>query len=60
MTAKDLDAILRKLESQREHKKQIALAKAQAELDTIRREADAYFDGAYDAIKEIKALLPNS
>lgn len=39
-------------------KKQIALVKAQAEIATIRREAEAYWDGVYDAIKEVMNALP--
>ena len=58
MTTKDLDAIIDRLTSVREHKKQIALTKAQAEILTIQRETDAYWDGMYDFLKEVKALLP--
>lgn len=58
ITAKDLDAILDKLSSRRDLKKQVALAKAQAEIQTIQREADAYWDGLYDAIKAVKEILP--
>lgn len=54
MTAKELDNIVTRLESARQHKKQIQLTKAQAEIDTINRCAEAYFDGLYDAIKEVK------
>lgn len=60
ITAKDLDAILDKLSSRRDLKKQVALAKAQAEIQTIQREADAYWDGLYDAIKAVKEILPPS
>lgn len=58
LTAKDLDNILNQLTAKRERKKEIALAKAQAEIQTIQREADAYWDGLYDAIRAVKNLLP--
>ena len=58
MTTKELEAIMDRLTSIREHKKQIALTKAQAEIQTIQRETDAYWDGMYDFCKEVKALLP--
>lgn len=58
MTVKELDAIVNRLDVARQHKKQIQLTKAQAEIDTINRCADAYFDGLYDMAKEIKNLLP--
>jgi hypothetical protein len=57
MTAKELDNIVARLDSARQHKKQIQLAKAQAELDTINRCADAYYDGLYDMAREIKVKL---
>ena len=58
MTIKDLDAIMDSLTSIREHKKQIALTKAQAEIQTIQREKEAYWDGMYDFCKAVKDLLP--
>ena len=58
MTTKDLDAIMDRLTSIREHKKQIALTKAQAEIQTIQRETEAYWDGMYDFMKAVKVLLP--
>ena len=58
MTTKDLDAIMDKLTSIREHKKQIALTKAQAEIQTIQRETEAYWDGMWDLCKAVKELLP--
>ena len=60
MTAKELDAILADLDKKRQHKKDVLLAKAQAEINTVLRESDAYFDGLYDAIKAVKALLPDT
>lgn len=59
MTVKELDAIVARLDSARQRKKQIQLTKAQAEIDTINRCADAYYDGLYDMAKEIKNLLPD-
>ena len=35
-------------------KRDIALAKAHAEVDAINREHEAYIDGIYDAVKVIK------
>ena len=58
MTDKDLDAIIDRLTSIREHKKQIALTKAQAEIQTIQRETEAYWDGMWDFCKAVKELLP--
>ena len=56
MTDKELDLLLLRLTNARERKKDIALAKAHAEIDTIRREYEAYWDGVYDAIKEVKNM----
>ena len=58
MTTKDLDAIMDRLTHIREQKKQIALTKAQAEIQTIQREAEAYWDGMWDFYKATKGLLP--
>ena len=58
MTTKDLDAIMDRLTHIREHKKQIALTKAQAEIQTIQRETEAYWDGMWDFCKAVKDLLP--
>ena len=57
MTAKELDAIVARLDSAHQHKKQIRLAKAQAEIDAINRCATAYYDGLYDMAREIKVKL---
>ena len=56
MTTKDLDAIMDRLTHIREQK--IALTKAQAEIQTIQREAEAYWDGMWDFCKAVKELLP--
>ena len=58
MTAKEIDSIVSKLDSIRQNKKHIEIARAQAEIDCINRCAVAYFDGLYDMAKEIKNLLP--
>lgn len=57
MTDKELDAIRDLLDTKRQQKRDIALAKAQKEIDTINREYEAYWDGIYDAIKAVKAVL---
>lgn len=57
MTDKELDSIMARLTSAREHKKQIQLAKANAEIEAIQREAGAYWDGVYDALKEVRSAL---
>lgn len=58
MTDKELDLIMTKLQSVSEHKKQIALATAHKEIESIQRAAEAYWDGVYDAIKAVKAAMP--
>lgn len=60
LTPKDLDKIIEDLERKRQHKKDIQIAKAKAELDAINRETDAYYDGVYDTIKAVKALFSES
>ena len=57
MNKNDLDEIFDKLINAHDRRKQVALIKANAEIETIQREDTAYFDGAYDAIKEVKRLL---
>ena len=51
------DSILSKLESAHNRKKERLLIKANAEIEAIQREDTAYYDGAYDAIKEIRQIL---
>lgn len=58
MTDKQLEEIMTRLTSANEHKTQIQLAKANAEITTIQREADAYWNGVCDALKEIKKDMP--
>lgn len=58
LTDKALKEIREKLEANANHKKDIALAKAQKEVETINREYVAYWDGLYDAIKAVSALIP--
>ena len=57
MTDKELDSIMNRLTSVREHKKQIQLVKAHAEIEAIQREATAYWDGVDDALKEVRKAL---
>lgn len=58
MTEKELDAILDELDSKRQRKRELQIAKAQAELKAIDREYEAYVDGLYDAIRAVKAIMP--
>ncbi len=57
MTDKDLDAIRKQLEMERLRKQDIQFIKAKAEMDTINRETTAYYDGVYDALKAVGALM---
>ena len=57
LTGAALDSILSKLESAHNRKKERQLIKANAEIEAIQREDTAYYDGAYDAIKEIRQIL---
>lgn len=50
----DFDKILTDLEAINGRKREIALVKAQAEVDKINKEHEAYLDGLYDAVKVIK------
>ena len=58
LTDKDLKEIREKLENKAAYKRDIALAKAQKEVEVVNREYDAYWDGVYDAIKAVSALIP--
>jgi hypothetical protein len=58
MTVKELDDIIKDLDNKRQRKRELQKAKAQAELSAIDREYEAYFDGIYDAIKAVKAIMP--
>lgn len=49
-----LQAICDRLIDKRNRKADIARTKAMAELDTIQRESDAYFDGVYDALRQVQ------
>lgn len=59
MNASDFDKVLNRLSAAHSRKKEILLIKANAEIEAIQREDTAYYDGVYDAIKEVKALLVN-
>ena len=51
----DFDKILTDLEAINGRKRDIALVKAQAEIDKINKEHEAYLDGLYAAVKVIKS-----
>ena len=51
----DFDKILDDLDRGRYRKREVALAKAQAEINTINREYEAYVAGLYDAVRAIKS-----
>ena len=57
MTTAEFDAIQKALINKMSRKKDIALAAAQKEIDTIQREYDAYFDGVYDALKAVRNAM---
>lgn len=57
MTGEKLEQIFEDLTRSHARKRDIALAKAKAEIETIQREDSAYYDGVYDTIKEIKNAL---
>ena len=57
MDEKWLDELLQQLESAHNRKKERLLIKANAEIEAIQREDVAYYDGVYDAIKEVKNRL---
>lgn len=50
----DFDKILTDLENGRLRKRDMALVKAHAAVETINKECEAYLDGIYDAVKVIK------
>lgn len=60
MVDKDLDSILEKLAQKAARKKDIALVKVDAEKSAICRAYEAYYDGAYDAIKAVKQALADN
>lgn len=55
-----LQAICDRLIDKRNRKADIARTKAMAELDTIQRESDAYFDGVYDALRQVQDEADNA
>lgn len=57
MSEKDFDAILENLDCKAKQKRDIALATAKAELETIQQKYVAYYDGVYDALKAVKIVL---
>lgn len=58
MTNEDLDQILASLDARYQRKKEQRLIKARAEIEAIDREYTAYYDGVYDAIRAVKAIMP--
>lgn len=60
MTNEDLDRILASLDARYQRTREQRLIKARAEIEAIDREYAAYYDGAYDAIKAIKEIMPES
>lgn len=50
----NFDKIIDELEKGHSMARDIALAKAHAEVDAINREHEAYLDGIYDAVEVIK------
>lgn len=57
ITNEKLDQIVADLDRVKQRATQISVVKAQAEISALEREATAYYDGAYDAIKYVKQLL---
>ena len=57
LTDKQFDDILSSLDVAKARETHIRLAKAQAEIEAINRERTAYYDGAYNAIKMVRAAL---
>lgn len=58
ITVEKLDEIFANLANNGSRKKDMKLAVAQKEIEAINREADAYWDGLYDAFKAVKSALP--
>lgn len=57
MIEKQLDDLLARLAAAHGRKTDRLLLKANAEIAAIQREDAAYYDGVYDAIKEIRLIL---
>ena len=57
MSGEKLERIFNDLTCAHARKRDNALIKAKAEIEAIQREDTAYYDGVYDAIKEIKNAL---
>lgn len=57
LTDKQFDNILSGLDVAKARETDTRLARAQAEIEAINRERTAYCDGAYDAIKTVRAAL---
>lgn len=57
MTGEQFEQIFNDLTRAHARKRDNALLKAKAENETINREDTAYYDGVYDAIREIKNAM---
>ena len=57
ITGEKLEQIFNDLTRAHARKRDNALIKAKAEIEAIQREDNAYYDGVYDTIKEIKNAL---
>lgn len=58
MNKKELDEVFDSLVSANHRKTERRIIKANAEIEAIQREETAYYDGAFDAIKKVKELMP--
>ena len=58
MTENELQVIHETLIREKERKQEIAIVKAQIEIEAIRRETDAYCNGVYDALRAVSVALP--
>ena len=54
MFTKELEAIYENLLDKRGRRMNSALVKAQAEIETINREYEAYCEGVYDALRALE------
>lgn len=52
----DVEKALANLERARGRKRDVQIAKAQAELEAVNREYEAYLDGIYDMAKELNKV----
>lgn len=57
MSEKELEAICARLTMSKDRIRDIKIAKAQAEVDAINREYNAYCDGVDDAIRAVRGVV---